>query len=355
MNKTILKAFTLALPLTLLGVSCKKSDNPGKNDSSALQKEILVDISSKVCTASYEDMYSKTQELLTAVTALNATTNADNLATARAKWKAIRTTWEQTEAWLFGPIEANDIDPRIDTWPVEFNSLEGILKNNDPLTEEYVNNLEESLKGFHPIEYVLWGQKGNKTAAQFTNREKQYLLALTQNLVKLTKEVRDTWTTGGYEQQLATAGNGSTEFTTQQAAYLQIVDAMAGICGEVADSKIKEPFDAQNPNLEESPFAKNSITDFTNNINGILAIYQGRFNSDGKGLEDLVRANNLSLDAEIKSKHAAAIASLTAITKPFGEAIVSEQPKVQNAMTKINELAAVLDGKLKPFVKQYVK
>jgi putative iron-regulated protein len=354
MNKTILKAFTLAIPLTLLGVSCKKSNNTG-NEPSTLKKDILVDISSKVCTESYEDMYSKTQELLTAVTALNATTNADNLATARLKWKAIRTTWEQTEAWLFGPIEANNIDPRIDTWPVDFNALEKILKNNDPLTEAYINNLDESLKGFHPIEYVLWGKNGNKTAAQFTAREKDYLLSLTQNLVKLTKEVQDTWTTGGYQQQLANAGNGSTEFTTQQAAYVQIVDAMAGICDEVANAKIKEPFDAQNPNLEESPFAKNSITDFKNNINGILAIYQGRFNSDGKGLEDLVRENNLSLDAEIKSKHAAAIASLAAITKPFGEAIVSEQPKVQNAMTKINELAAVIDEKLKPFVKQYVK
>jgi putative iron-regulated protein len=94
---------------------------------------------------------------------------------------------------------------------------------------------------------------------------------------------------------LATAGAGSTEFTSQQAAFLQIVDGMAGICGEVADSKIKEPFDAQDPTLEESPFSKNSVIDFTNNINGILDMYQGKFAQDGKGLEDIVRANNLQL------------------------------------------------------------
>ena len=355
MNKSITKTLVLALPLTFLGLSCSKNNvDPGK-ETATLQKEVLLNVANNVCTQSYEDMYAKTQELLTAVTALNTTTNDDNLATARLKWKAIRTTWERTEAWLFGPVEQNNIDPRIDTWPVEFNALDAILANNDELTDTYIDGLEDALKGFHPIEYVLWGKNGNKKAAQITTREKQYLLALTTNLVKLSKEVRDSWTTGGYNNQLATAGAGSTEFTSQQAAFLQIVDGMAGICGEVADSKIKEPFEAQDPTLEESPFSKNSVIDFTNNINGILDMYQGKFAEDGKGLEDIVRANNLQLDAEIKSKHAAAIASLQAITKPFGEAIVSEQPKVQNAMTKITELATVLDGKLKPFVKQYVK
>ncbi|TSD66562.1 hypothetical protein FFF34_003915 [Inquilinus sp. KBS0705] len=354
MKTPFTKAIILALPLTFLALSCKKSE-PANTETDTLKADILVNVSANVCTQSYEDMYAKTQELLTAVTTLNATTTDANLTIARTKWKDIRTTWEQSEAWLFGPVESDNIDPRIDTWPVDFNALDAILANKDALTDTYIDGLDDALKGFHPIEYVLWGKTGSKTAAQFTAREKEYLLALTNNLVKLSKNVRDTWTSGGYKTQLATAGTGSTEFTTQQAAYLQIVDAMAGICGEVADSKIKEPFDAQDPKLEESPFSKNSITDFTNNINGILEIYQGKLNVDGAGLEDLVRKNNLSLDAEIKSKHAAAVASLQAITKPFGEAIVSEQPKVQNAMNKINELATVLNDKLTPFVKQYVK
>ncbi len=355
MNTNLMKKAAVALPLMLLGtVSCSKKDNPDTN-TDTLKKDILTETASTVCRSSYEDMYTKSQELLSSVQTLIATTNTDNLATSRTKWRAIRTTWEQTEAWLFGPISANEIDPRIDTWPVDFNALDGILGNNDALTEAYVDDLEESLKGFHPIEYLLWGKNGDKTAAQFTTREKEYLLALTQNLVKLCKEVRDTWSTGGYDKQLATAGSGSTEFTTMQSAYVQIVDAMSGICDEVANGKIKEPFDAQDAKLEESPFAKNSVTDFTNNINGILDIYQGRFIADGKGLEDLVRQNNLALDAEIKSKHAAAVASLKAITKPFGEAITTEQSKVQNAMDKINDLATTLDSKLKPFVQQYVK
>ena len=355
MKTFLTKAMLITLPLFLLTLSCSKKNDTGTTDIVALRKDVLVNISTNVCTQSYQDMYAKTQALLVSVTALNTTTTDANLAATRANWKDIRTTWEQSEAWLFGPVEADNIDPRIDTWPIDFNALETILKGNDALTEAYVNGLDESLKGFHPIEYLLWGQNGSKTAAAFTPREKEFLLSLTQNLVNLSKDVRDTWTTGGYQAQLSTAGNGSTEFSTQQAAYVQIADAMAGICDEVANAKIKEPFDAQDPKLEESPFAKNSVIDFTNNIQGVLAIYQGRLTTDGKGLEDIVRTNNLSLDAEIKSKHAAAIAALTAIDVPFGQAILTEQSKVQNAMIRVNDLAVTIDQKLKPYLLQYIK
>ena len=128
---------------------------------------------------------------------------------------------------------------------------------------------------------------------------------------------------------------------------------MAGICDEVANGKIKDPFDLQDPTQEESPFAKNSITDFTNNVQGVMDVYQGKFSSNGQGLEDLVRSYNLSLDNDIKTAHAAAIASLQAITVPFGQAIGTQQTQVQNAMIKINALKDVLETKLAPFVLQY--
>lgn len=333
--------------------ACNKSDNVSTVDVVQLKKDILTDAANTVAKESYEDLAAKATALLTTIQTLNTTTNDANLTASRNAWKSIRETWEQTEAWLFGPVSANDIDPRIDTWPVDFNDLEAILSGSATLDETYVNGLEESLKGFHPIEYLLWGQDGNKTASAITPREKEFLLALAQNLNKLCTEVKTSWT-GGYTTLLATAGAaGNAEFPTAKAAYETLVDGMAGICDEVANGKMKDPFDLQDPTQEESPFAKNSITDFTNNIKGILAMYQGRFINDGKGIEDLVRNYNLSLDNEIKEKHGAAVASLQAITNPFGEAIVNQQTLVQNAMQKINELATVLETKLKPFVQQY--
>ncbi|SEK77072.1 imelysin family protein [Parapedobacter koreensis] len=354
--KTKAITFSCLLATVLfITLSCSKDDdgNDGTDDI-ALQEEILAQVATNVCEDSYIDMHAKAVALNEAITTLNGTTTDANLAAAQAAWRDIRTTWERTESWLFGPIDADEIDPRIDTWPVDFNDLDGILANGDELTEAYIDGLEESLKGFHPIEYLLWGENGNKTAAQFTDREKAYLSALGENLTKLSADVKDTWQ-NGYTQELANAGRGSSEFATRQEAFLQLVDAMAGICDEVANAKIKEPFDAADPTLEESPFAKNSFTDFKNNITGILLMYQGKFNTDGKGLEDLVRTHNLSLDAEIKANHAAAIAALDAFNVPFGEAITTRQSDIQNAMDKINALATTLEGKLNPFVLQYVR
>lgn len=344
----------LAIPMVLATYSCKKSNSDDTQQPDNLKAEILADVSVNVCTASYQDMLDKANILQGTVTTLTTTPTDANLNAARTAWKNMRVTWEETEAWLFGPVEADKIDPRIDTWPVDFTQLEQILNSSDNLTEAYVDNLDDALKGFHPIEYLLWGQNGNKTAASFTAREKAYLNSLTQNLVKLTASVKNTWS-NGYNKQLSTAGNGSTEFKTQLAAYIQLVDAMHDICNEVANAKMKEPFDSQDPSKEESPFAKNSIVDFTNNIKGIMIMYQGNFSIDGKGIEDLVRANNLSLDAEIKSKYTAAIAALGTFSVPFGQAIISEPTKVQNAMTKINDFATTLDEKLKPFIQQQIK
>ncbi|MBL7734262.1 MAG: hypothetical protein JNL51_02300 [Chitinophagaceae bacterium] len=353
--KSILKHTLPALALSTILIACKKDDNTGGEDIEQLKTEILSDAATVVIVSSYEDMFTKATALSNAVSTLIATTNDANLNTARQAWKDMRTTWEQTEAWLFGPVDFDDIDPRIDTWPVDFTALDGQLTSGNAFTEEYITELPDDLKGFHPIEYLLWGQNGNKTAASFTAREKEYLSGLASNLKKLSESVKNSWA-NGYANTLKTAGaSGNSDYPTQQSAFVEIADAMAGICGEVANEKMKGPFEANDPSQEESPFAKNSITDFTNNIQGILKMYQGNFSTDGKGLEDLVRNYNLSLDNEIKAKHTAAIAALQGITVPFGEAISTQQTQVQNAMNKINDLASTLDEKLKPFVLQYIK
>ncbi|MBS1730823.1 MAG: hypothetical protein JSS67_08605 [Bacteroidetes bacterium] len=350
-KKVNLQSVPFFLFFILAFSACNKADLP-PDDTTHLREDILNNSANNVCLASYQDLYSKTQQLLTAVNTLNTTTTDVNLDAARQLWKDTRTTWEQSEAWLFGPVSSDNIDPRIDTWPVDFNALDSILSTSNILNEDYVNGLDDALKGFHPIEYLLWGQDGNKTANAFTDREKEYLLALATNINTLAQEVENSWGSG-YVNQLALAGNGSTEYATKVDAFSEIADAMAGICEEVANGKIKDPYDQQNPSLEESPFAKNSIADFTNNIQGVLMMYQGNFKVDGKGLEDLVRTYNLGLDNEIKTAHAAAIASLNAITVPFGEAILTQQTQVQNAMTKINTLKDIIENKLLPFVKQY--
>lgn len=169
---------------------------------------------------------------------------------------------------------------------------------------------------------------------------------MTKNLKLLTGELAENWSpsnTSGYHTILSKPGPTNAVYQTQRAALEEIVNAMIAICDEVANGKITEPLLQQDATQEESPFAKSSLPDFTNNIKGVENVYLGKYTSDGKGLEDLVKKYNLSLDNAIKQKHAAAIAALGNVTKPFGEAIFSQQVHVQNAINAINDLKTVLE------------
>lgn len=345
--------FTYMALALCLATSCQKKKTTTDNIDQ-LKKDILQDVAYDICAASYQELYANAQTLESSTLNLQSSVNDANLTACRTAWTRIRSTWETTESWLFGPISANNIDPRIDTWPVDFNAIDSVLLTSHPFTDGYVNNLEDALKGFHPIEYFLWGQQGNKTAAEFTPRQLEYLVALTHNLTLLSQEVAQTWSQG-YAAELALAGQGSTAYLTQQSAYLELVDAMAGICDEVANGKINDPFMAQDPLLEESPFAKNSINDFTQNIQGVMVLYNGNYLQNHLGLEDLVRFYSLSLDQEIKTQHAEAMAALQQIPAPFGESIITHPILIQYAMDKINALETTLQGKLKPFILQYVR
>jgi uncharacterized iron-regulated protein len=178
MNRNFYLWGTLSL---LTFSSCTKNDAE-PTDVQQLKKEALANISVNVCLAGYEDMLASAQALQNTVNDLQANKTDEHLEQARSYWKKIRESWERSESWLFGPVSTNSIDPRIDTWPVDFNALDSILATSNVLDEDYVDGLEDALKGFHPIEYLLWGENGNKTAAQLTGREMEYLQGLVQNL-----------------------------------------------------------------------------------------------------------------------------------------------------------------------------
>ncbi|MGL5889470.1 MAG: hypothetical protein ACRC3B_06275, partial [Bacteroidia bacterium] len=59
---------------------------------------------------------------------------------------------------------------------------------------------------------------------------------------------------------------------------------------------------------------------------------------------------NLSLDGRVKQAIDNAQASLNAITIPFGQAIIQQPVQVQNAINAINDLKAVLENDLLPYV-----
>ena len=100
-------------------------------------------------------------------------------------------------------------------------------------TTDDVKNLPQSLRGYHPLEYMIWGKGGSKTAADITARQKQYMTSLIDDMLSNNVQpLYNDWFLGtdNYKKQVETAGKGSDQFSPRQALFLNIVSAMSDIC-----------------------------------------------------------------------------------------------------------------------------
>ena len=117
-------------------------------------------------------------------------------------------------------------------------------------------------------------------------------------------------------REVINAGNGSTKYASKKEVYMALAGGLIDICEEVGEGKMKEPFDARDPSIVESPYSGNSAIDFKNNIIGIRNVYMGL--NGGKGLKDIVAAKNKSLDNTLQSLINAAINSFDKYCKLRG-------------------------------------
>jgi putative iron-regulated protein len=336
--------------------ACNKAPQtiPQTEDFAALEQTVLTDFTNNVALSSYLNLSVKATALNTALQNLDANTTDANLATARETWKNMRTVWEQSEAFLFGPVEDNDYDPNMDTWPTDYVQMDSLLASDNPLQVSDIQALTLSLRGFHPIEYIIFGDHGSRTAAELTERQKIYMMSLSTDLTGTCNDLYLSWSSApvNFAQEVINAGNGSTRYAKRQEVFMAIVGALAGICEEVGEGKMKEPFDAKDPQLVESPYSGNSTADFKNNIIGIQTVYMGL--NGGKGVKDLVAAKNKSLDNTIQSQMAAAISSFDNITVPYEEAIISQRAQIQQTMSSLATLKETLEEDLQTFVQQNI-
>ena len=340
----------------LILFGCKKATTIETHQ--VTQDEVITSLATNVNVVAYQQLASSSDAFYQSVLVFCANPSDQGLYNCRQLWKDTRAVWERTEGFLYGPVANDNVDPRIDTWPVDYLVLDSVLKSPLVFNETNMDALEDALKGFHPMEYILFGKNGNKKANELTTREKEYLTALALNVKTLTSQLAMRWDVNQNDNYYTYFTNPSANnpfYKNQKDVYFEIVNSMIGICDEVANGKIGEPFLAQDPSLEESPFSGNSLTDFRNNIISVQYVFQGKFLTDQIGLEDFVKMNNLSLYQSINTKITAAIAALENVKGPFATAIIEQPIQIQNAINAINDLKLEFESKLIPFLQLNIK
>ncbi|RKU20457.1 peptidase M75 [Candidatus Poribacteria bacterium] len=338
-------------------IGCGEDGDGGvdvNGDSEAYNAGTMLDnFANKVVLATYSDLDDKACELLEAVKVLAADTTQANLEKAQQAWVATRTPWEQSEAFLFGPVDTQGLDPALDSWPVDHVNLQSVLDSNDDLTVEYVSGLEDTQKGFHTIEFLLFRDGDQREASDITGRELQYLVSSTENLRISTSQLKQAWSPAGenFSSAVATAGEeGNAIYPSQSAGVQEMVNGMITIADEVANGKISDPYNEEDTTLVESQFSFNSISDFQDNIRGIQNVYLGKFVNDGQGLNEFVNSKDSELDSRFQSEVQKAIDTIGAIPDPFRDSITDNRPAVQAAIDAVSKVQLTLEQDILPLV-----
>lgn len=353
--------FSIIVASTIL-FGCSKSNNDTPDNTNTTNSEIISDFVNKTAIPTYYDLDTAALGLKTALNLLNTQPTDANLAAARTRWQSIRVIWEKSEGFLIGPVESEDYDPNTDTWPTDYVQMDSLLNKHATattlLTESEVASLDQALRGYHPIEYIIFGNHGSRKAADLTIGQLAYMVGLAADLYdNNVHKLYLSWTSGSkYGDNLLNAGNGNTLYPKVQDAIMAIANGMIDICNEVsqdgADGKINGPYignnNAGDPNLVESPYSGNSWTDFKNNIIGAQNVYLGT--NGGVGLSAFVSQYNKDLDNTIKTQFTAAINSFDNLGSTyFEDAILASSGKrtlIEQTRTAIKTLQATLESKL---------
>lgn len=230
-------------------------------------------------------------------------------------FKDARENWERSEAFLMGAASDFDIDPTIDSWPLNRSLLLSYFQGG--MKPEMLE--DATILGFHALEFILFrnGQprkvaefQGNDTYKNFEKitgaQELKYAQTISTLLKQRCFQLQVAWegeknasrvsvvkaagldytTEAGlsYGDNLILAGqeNSKSTFTSLEDAIAQVLSddegSCVGIANEVGTAKIANPFAAGDISYVESPYSYNSITDFQDNIRSIRNVWYGSTN-----------------------------------------------------------------------------
>jgi putative iron-regulated protein len=316
--------------------------------AATLQKRLRENFVNVMVVPTFSELSVKARALQTQVQALEASPSEARLKEAQAAWIQARIPWEKSEAALFGPADIFGIDPAIDSWPLSEGELVGVLNSKERFTSNEVSSLQDSLKGFHAIEWILFGPMGSQKVENLGARELSYATALSQNLAEVTDSLLKGWTEGingekAYAVEFLNAGEGSVTFPTEQLAAEQVIRGLTTIITEVADSKIEEPFRARDPGLTESQFSENATEDFSNNIRGVKDVVTTT-------LSELLGGQEGALYQKVIRQIDESIAAIQSVPKPFSRAVTerANDRAIQNAQGLLRALRTTFEVEVLP-------
>lgn len=184
--------------LALGFASCSSDDDPtfdlpsvGQATTTISSSDLAMQKTTKAYVANviyptYQALAKNSRELYTTCTTLYKAAEAGTMTQSQIDaaceaFKNARREWERSEAFLYGSASDNNIDPHIDSWPLDHDQLVSVLNNSTLIAgfksespDKFVSENNEkfqSVLGFHGMEFVLFREGQNRTEAAFKTNE----------------------------------------------------------------------------------------------------------------------------------------------------------------------------------------
>lgn len=369
------------------------SDDNGDEDgdqtdpkTEAYQK-IAENYTDVIVLPTYAAMRDEAMTLLEKVEAFAEADEAHAQAALQAvcdQWRNTRHPWEMSEAFLFGPADTYNLDPKIDTWPLSEKNISDYINSNISLNIDDVreDGLAINVRGFHTMEYLAFENGQARNAADLNDRWKEYMIAvatvLRDDCVKLwyywngpdnvpasSQEVLDeieVEVDGGFAERFTTPNLYDQSYKTYIDVINQIVDGCTDICGEVGEQKIGGPYNLYKANKPdeavaevESWYSWNSLVDYEDNIVSIQHSYLGNMSesidaqASANSISAYIAAENPAVDTEIRNAIKTARNAIAAIPAPFRNNL-NASAEIDNAMDELANLENSLK-KIKTVIK----
>ena len=320
-----------------------------------------------IALAGYSDSLVTALALQDAIDALVAAPSVETLDAARTAWIASRVPYQQTEVFRFGNPIVDDWEGKVNAWPLDEGlmdyvdasyggptdenefaalnvianptfSIAGMDVDATVITPELIgevlneaDGIETNVaRGYHAIEFLLWGQDLNGTDAgagdrPYTDfvqgdgctggncdRRVDYLTAATDLLITDLEFIIDQWDEDGAARTDLLAD--------PDAGIVAMITGMGSLSyGEQAGQRMRLGLMLNDPEEEHDCFSDNTHNSHYYDGKGVQNVYLGRYERidgtvvEGPGLTSLVAAVDPALDSEVRGKLDATMSALTAI------------------------------------------
>lgn len=404
MKKIFNYAFVLAIASTFaLGfTSCSDKDDPTPetqlSEGDQYLKKVLETYVDNTVNPTYAAMATAADKLYSKVKEIHAasktkTVTQEMVNEACKNWKEARLRYEKSEAFLLGAASDYNIDPHIDTWPLDLATLHTILSNTKQIksydAEDGVaranSDLGQTVLGFHGIEFILFrdGQPRkaselngfdsyNENGLDFTTFSGEYEMIYAEvvagDLRNAIYQLEVCWnekapkahgellesfemkthmplSDASYGWNVKHAGEAGSTFRSIKHAASSILvgdGGASGISDEVGQTKISNPFTGADIHYIESPYSYNSLTDFGDNIQSINNVWNGGVEENrGKySFAEYFKKYDPAIGKAVQAAIDNAQAEIGKIKKPF--VLNYKDPQCKKAMEACAALSKAL-------------